>query len=314
MKVVALAGGVGGAKLADGLARILSPEDLTIIVNTGDDFYHYDLKICPDLDTVCYTLAGMANPITGWGVEGESWNAFDAIKCLGGPDWFHLGDKDLGTHLERTRRLALGEPLSLITQNFCQAWGVSVKILPMTDCDVCTHILTMDMGWLTFQEYFVKYQCVPVVKFFEFRGSSHAPPAPEVLQRITEADLVIICPSNPWVSIGAILSIPAINHAIRSHPNVMAVSPIIGGKAIKGPAAKMFSELGKKPCAKSVAEYYQEYITGFVFDRVDAKEKPEIENLGIIPYITNTLMLNVNDRVKLATDIIDIMRVTKGSQ
>ncbi len=314
MKVIALAGGVGGAKLVDGLARVLSPEDLTVVVNTGDDFSHFGLKICPDLDTVCYTLAGLANQRTGWGVEGESWNALETIKRLGGPDWFCLGDKDLGTHLERTRRLALGDSLSMITQHFCKEWGVHVKILPMTDCDVCTYVLTKDMGWMAFQEYFVKNRCMPVVKLFEFRGSSHALPAPEVLQLIAEADLVVICPSNPWVSIGAILSLPAIERSIRLHPCVMAVSPIIGGKAIKGPAAKIFSELGIKPCAKSVAEYYQEYINYFVFDTVDAKEEPGIVKLGIIPYITNTLMLNVNDRVKLATDIIDIVRVTKGGQ
>ena len=236
MRVAALAGGVGGAKLADGLRRVLAPEQLSIIVNTGDDFIHLGLKICPDLDTVCYTLAGIANRETGWGRAEESFQALENISKLGGPDWFRVGDRDMGTHLERTRRLNAGERLSQITRDFCRAWGVQPTVLPMSDELIATRVFT-EQGKLAFQEYFVYHRCQPAVKGFEFAGCEEARPAPGVLEAIGSADVVVFCPSNPWVSIDPILSVPGVREAIQSKP-VIAVSPIIGGRTIKGTSGK----------------------------------------------------------------------------
>src|SRR5512142_2552416 len=204
--IVAFAGGVGGAKLADGLARCLPPENLTVIVNTGDDFEHWGLKICPDLDTVCYTLAGLANPETGWGRVQETWNAIENAVKLGGPDWFNLGDRDLGTHLERTRRLQEGQRLSQITKEFCKAWGVEHTVLPMSDQPVKT-IVETEAGDLAFQEYFVHRRCEPRVKGFRFEGVEEAEPAPGAREALQAADAILICPSNPWVSIDPILHV-----------------------------------------------------------------------------------------------------------
>jgi LPPG:FO 2-phospho-L-lactate transferase len=304
MRVVALAGGVGGAKLADGLSRVLLPEDLTVVVNTGDDFEHLGLTICPDLDTVCYTLAGMANPDTGWGQSGETWQALSAVIQLGGPDWFHLGDRDLGTHLERTRRLRLGEPLSQVTRDFCQAWGVPVRVLPMTDQRVSTYVSTTDSGELPFQEYFVHQRCVPKVTGFRFQGVEGALPAPGVLEAIQDADVVVFCPSNPWVSIGPILSVPGLKAALAARP-VAAQSPIIGGQAVKGPAAKMYAELGIQPSALAVAQQYRQLLTGFVLDEIDREQVNEISRWGIISYVTNTLMSTEDDRRRLAGQVLE---------
>jgi LPPG:FO 2-phospho-L-lactate transferase len=303
MKVTALAGGVGGAKLADGLARVLPVDDLTVIVNTGDDFEHLGLAICPDLDTVCYTLAGMANLETGWGQAGETWSVLAAVSRLGGPDWFRLGDRDLGTHLERTRRLRLGEPLSQVTREFCQAWGVPVRVLPMTDQNVMTYVST-EAGELPFQEYFVHQHCEPVITGFRFDNIASAVPAPEVLEALDSADVVIFCPSNPWVSIGPILAVPGIKAILASRP-VVAVSPIIGGQAVKGPAAKMYHELGITPSALAVASQYRDLLSGFVLDNVDRLQGEEISGWGIISYVTDTLMSTVEDRRRLAEQILE---------
>ncbi|MBE3117592.1 MAG: 2-phospho-L-lactate transferase, partial [Candidatus Atribacteria bacterium] len=207
MKIVALAGGVGGAKLADGLAQLLPPENLTIVVNTGDDFEHLGLYISPDLDTVCYTLAGLVNPETGWGRREETFHVLENLQKLGGPDWFHLGDRDLATHIERTRRLREGQPLSQITRDFCHAWGVRQPVLPMSDQPVRTMLDTTEDGELAFQEYFVHRKCEPKVKGFRFAGIEMARPAPGVLEMIEQADAVVVCPSNPWVSIDPILAV-----------------------------------------------------------------------------------------------------------
>jgi len=280
MKIVALAGGVGGAKLAHGLAQVLSPDDLTVIVNTGDDFEHYGLYMCPDLDTVCYTLAGMANPDTGWGRVNETWNTIENISKLGGPDWFRLGDQDMGTHLERTRRLKEGQTLSQITKDFCKAWGVEQTILPMSDEPVRTIVKTEE-GDLTFQEYFVHRRCEPRVKGFQFEGVDLAEPAPGVGEAIRSAEAVIICPSNPWVSIDPILQVVALTPTLpqreRGKP-IVAVSPIIGGQTVKGPAAKMYRELGIEPSALAVAKHYCDWVTRFVFDEIDKKLQGEIRS------------------------------------
>ena len=298
MKLVALAGGVGGAKLAHGLAQVLPPEDLTIIVNTGDDFEHYGLYICPDLDTVCYTLAGLANPETGWGRVDETWNVIENASTLGGPDWFRLGDMDLGTHLERTRRLKEGQSLSEITHDFCKAWGVKHKVMPMSDQPVRTMVDT-DEGELAFQEYFVHRRCEPRVKGFRFENVDRAEPASGVKEAIQSADAVIICPSNPWVSIDPIL------HVIKDiDKQVFAVSPIIGGQAIKGPAAKMYLELGIEPSAFAVANHYHNRLKGFVIDKTDSQLIESVRDLNIQTYVTNTLMKSLEDRQLLAGEIL----------
>jgi len=295
MKIVALAGGVGGAKLAHGLAQILAPEDLTIIVNTGDDFEHLGLYICPDLDTVCYTLAGLANPETGWGRINETWNTISNIEKLGGPNWFRLGDQDIATHLERTRRLKAGQSLSQITKEFCKAWDIKHTILPMTNSVVRT-IVDTDEGELAFQEYFVHRQCEPRVKGFRFDGVQFAEPAVGVHEALDSADAVVICPSNPWVSIDPILQVIQ-----KINKPVIAVSPIIGGKAIKGPAAKMYQELGIEPSALAVAVHYRDLISGFVLDNVDAALSDKIETKTLV---TNTIMNSYVDRAQLATDVL----------
>src|SRR5512140_1060399 len=268
MKIVALAGGVGGAKLADGLARTLAPDDLTVIVNTGDDFEHWGLCISPDLDTVCYTLAGLANPVTGWGRQKETFQALENVRRLGGPDWFGIGDQDLGTHLERTRRLRDGQPLSEVTRAFCRAWGVGPTIQPMSDQPVRTMVDTLENGELAFQEYFVHLHCEPRVKGFRFAGIEQAEPAPGCLEAIDAADAIIFCPSNPWVSLDPILAVPGMRAAVKAKP-VLAVSPIIGGETVKGPAAKMFRELGIPASAIAVAQHYGDLLSGFVLDTVD---------------------------------------------
>lgn len=302
MKVVALAGGVGGAKLADGLARCLPPENLTIIVNIGDDFEHMGLKICPDLDTVCYTLAGLANPVTGWGRVGETWNALESVAGLGGPTWFRLGDRDMGTHLERSRRLREGQTLSEITRDFCRSWGIRLTILPVSDDTVPTKVYTVD-GELAFQEYFVHRQCRPRVTGFRFEGVDLSYPAPGVLESIQEADLVVICPSNPWVSVDPILAVPGLRPAVESRP-VVAVSPIIGGKTVRGPAAKMYTELGIQPSALAVARHYDVLLSGFVLDTEDAGQSEAVQIQDIRTLVTDTWMKTSDDRRRLAKEVI----------
>ena len=307
MKIVALAGGVGGAKLAHGLAQILPAEDLTIIVNTADDFEHYGLYICPDLDTVCYTLAGLANAETGWGRANETWNVIENASKLGGPNWFGLGDQDLGTHIERTRRLKEGQTLSQITKDFCKAWGIEQTVLPMSDQPVRT-IVETEAGDLAFQEYFVHRRCEPRVKGFRFEGVDKAEPAPGARQAIRSADAVIICPSNPWVSIDPILATltPAISPRERDKP-IIAISPIIGGQTVKGPAAKMYRELGIEPSALAVAKHYCELATGFVLDKVDKQLEGDIMYLNMRTYVTNTLMNSHDDRSRLAKDVLNFI-------
>jgi len=326
MKLVALAGGVGGAKLADGLAQVLSPENLTVIVNTGDDFEHLGLYICPDLDTVCYTLAGLANPETGWGRAEETYHALENIEKLGGENWFRLGDKDLATHIERTHRLREGQSLSRITRDFCRAWGVQPAVLPMSEDPVRTIVDTLEYGELPFQEYFVQRKCEPRVKGFRFKGIQDAKPARGVLEAIQAADAIIICPSNPWVSIDPILKVitplpcsPApsregdkrqVVRGLMGKPT-LAVSPIIGGQTVKGPAAKMYAELGIPPSALAVAEHYKNLLTGFVLDDIDVALVPDVQNLNVQTHVTNTLMKTASDQCRLAEDVLNFIQRLK---
>ena len=303
-RIVAFAGGVGGAKLAHGLAQNLAPEELTIVVNTGDDFEHYGLYICPDLDTVCYTLAGLANPETGWGRVNETWNAIGNAARLGGPGWFNLGDQDMGTHLERTRRMRDGQCLSELTRDFCSAWGIQHTVLPMSDSPVRT-IVETEEGDLGFQEYFVHRRCEPRVKGFRFEGVDKAVPAPGVVEAIQSAEAVIFCPSNPWVSIDPILKTLAPLHPLLEFGlRVVAVSPIIGGQTVKGPAAKMYRELGIDPSALAVANHYRGLVTDFVLDAIDKQLQGEIQGLNMHAHVTNTLMTSHDERSRLAQEII----------
>ncbi|HEY9151553.1 MAG TPA: 2-phospho-L-lactate transferase [Anaerolineales bacterium] len=305
MKIVALAGGVGGAKLAHGLAQILPPEDLTIIVNTGDDFEHLGLYISPDLDTVCYTLAGLANPETGWGRVNETWNAIANIEKLGGSTWFRLGDQDFATHIERTRRMKAGQSLSQITRDFGKSWGIHHTVIPMSDNPVRT-IVNTDEGELALQEYFVHRRCEPRVEGFRFDGVDQAESAPGAREAIQSADAVVICPSNPWVSIAPILAVAGIRSTMEAK-KVVAVSPIIGGQTVKGPAAKMYRELGIEPSAFAVAKHYQNLVNGFILDEVDIKLEPEIKKLSMKTLVTKTLMQNSDNRRRLAQDVLNFI-------
>lgn len=313
LNIVALAGGVGGAKLVYGLAKVLPGENLTVIVNTGDDFNHFGLHICPDLDTVCYTLADMANPSTGWGIANDTFFVREMLNRLDAPDWFTLGDKDLATHLERTRRLENGERLSQIIKALTQKWGIQPLVLPMSDEPVSTIVITKAGELLPFQEYFVHQACQPEVSGFEFDGITCAKPTPGLIEKIEAADLVIICPSNPWVSIDPILAVKGIREALQIK-TVIAVSPIVGGKVIKGPAAKMFRELGITPSATAVMQHYQEFLKGFVIDNQDENQVELIAQYNIITCVTNTIMSHNEERIQLARKVLEFGRKIMTSE
>jgi len=298
-RVIALSGGVGGAKLALGLSRILSPGDLTVIANTGDDFEHLGLAISPDLDTLLYTLAGIDNPETGWGRRDESWQFIAALEALGGAAWFRLGDRDLATHVERTRRLRAGETPSRIADDFRRRLGIAARILPMSDDPVRTQVRTAE-GWLEFQDYFVRRQCRPEISAIEFRGAGDARPQPEFLAALADPALraVIICPSNPFISIEPILALPGIGAALRACPApVVAVAPIIGGHAVKGPTAKMMRELGIPASAAAVARRYGDLIDAYVVDDADASGCAGLD-CAVVP--AKALMETLADREALA--------------
>ncbi|MCJ7676792.1 MAG: 2-phospho-L-lactate transferase [Anaerolineales bacterium] len=310
MKVVALAGGVGGAKLADGLAQILSPDDFTVVVNTADDFEHLGLHISPDLDTVVYTLAGLSNDGTGWGRAGETWRFLDTLRGLGGPTWFQLGDRDLALHHERTRRLAQGERLSAVTGDLARRMGVKATVLPMTDDRVRTMVLTVD-DELAFQRYFVERHCEPAVRGFRFEGIEAARPADGVLEALVAADAIVLCPSNPWVSLDPILAVPGLRPALGGKV-VIGVSPIIGGRALKGPAAKMARELGIEPSAGAIAEHYRGVLTGLVIDELDVADVPRVEAAGVRGMTAHTVMKSKADRRRLANDVLGFARQLAG--
>jgi LPPG:FO 2-phospho-L-lactate transferase len=303
LKITALAGGVGGAKLVDGLAALLPAENLNVVVNTGDDFEHFGLTICPDVDTITYTLAGLANPVTGWGRVDETWTVLETIEQLGGPTWFRLGDRDLALHLERTRLLQNGERLSVVCAGICKRLGVAVRVLPMSDDSVRTLVSTEE-GELPFQEYFVARRCEPKVSGFQFRGIERAQPAPGVLEAIQGADCIFFCPSNPWVSLDPILAVPGIRTAVAGKP-VIGVSPIVDSRAIKGPAAKMYAELGYEPSALTVAEHYEDLLTAFFVDGKDAEFVSAIDGLGIRARAANIVMQDREDRIRLAGELIE---------
>ena len=305
-QIIALAGGVGGAKLALGLARTLPADRLTVAVNTADDFEHWGLYICPDLDTVTYTLAGVANPETGWGLKDETWNVLEAMAKVGGETWFRLGDKDLAKHLERTRRLKAGESLSSIMIDLARRLETGTRIVPMSDQPVRTLVTTPD-GELAFQDWFVRLRCEPVVRSVRFAGVEQAMPHP-ALADLRAAAGVIVCPSNPFVSVAPILALPGVRDALKGArcPRV-AVTPIVGGQAIKGPAAKMLAELGHDVSALGVARFYQGLIDGFVLDAQDAGLAPQIEALGMRVRVADTMMRDDGDKKRLAATTLEFM-------
>jgi LPPG:FO 2-phospho-L-lactate transferase len=300
--IIALSGGVGGAKLALGLSRILPPEQLLVVVNTGDDFEHWGLAISPDIDTVVYTLAGLANKDVGWGRADETWSCMETLAAIGGETWFKLGDRDLAVHIERTRRLRLGESLSAVTADLCARLGVGPRVLPMSDDPVRTRLLT-DTGWLDFQEYFVRNRCEPVVRELRFHGAETARPHPDFMAALADPALeaVVICPSNPFISVEPILAVPGVRAAlVHCAAPVIAVSPIIAGRAVKGPTAKMMTELGLDPTAGTV---------------IDHADMAEVVSIDARVTLAQTLMTTIEDREALAKTVLDaaaVLRRRKG--
>ena len=304
-RVIALSGGVGGAKLALGLTVCLGPDELAILANTADDFEHLGLSICPDLDTVMYTLAGLADPERGWGLAGESWQCMEAMAALGGPDWFRLGDRDLATHLQRSLMLRAGDTLSKVTERLCAALGVRHALLPMSDDPVRT-LLTTDRGELAFQAYFVRERCAPRVHALRYEGAASARPNPALLEWLDSGAAVVICPSNPWLSVDPILALGDLRSRLAAASTV-AISPIVGGRAIKGPAAALMEQLGLVPSAFEVARHYRGLLRGFVLDRVDAGQAEAVRALGMAVLVTDTVMTDVASKQRLAAEVLEFL-------
>jgi LPPG:FO 2-phospho-L-lactate transferase len=307
-KVAALAGGVGAAKLLLGLSRILPPENITAIVNTGDDAEIHGLTICPDLDTVTYTLAGVVNTSTGWGIAGDTFEALQWLGCYGRETWFNLGDRDLATHIHRTAMLRGGRSLSEAADSIRRALGVGIRILPMSDAPLRT-ILHTDVGRLAFQEYFVRERAHPRVDKIHFEGADLAAPAPGVLEAIRFANAVLICPSNPLISIGPILAVPGIREALSAcRAKVAAVTPIVGGKSLKGPSDKMLADLGMEVSALGVARMYQDVANIFILDETDVSLRALIEAMGMRVVVAPTIMQTDDQKQRLAEMILADLR------
>lgn len=301
-RIVVLVGGVGGAKLAHGLAQILAPGQLTVVVNTGDDFWHYGLRVCPDMDTVMYTLSGLVDKTNGWGVAGDTRATLGALRRYGEETWFGLGDQDIATHLLRTQALQKGERLTPIMRRLTSALGIPHPILPMTDAPVATRVDTVEHGELEFQEYFVRYRWQPTLKGIRFDGVEAASVTPEVSEALAGADAILFGPSNPWLSIAPILAVPGMREALLSRdvPRA-AVTPIVDGQALKGPAAKLMAELGYIVSPGTVAQYYGNAINGFVYDKRDAALHIE----GMRTVTLDTIMQTEQDRARLAVELLN---------
>lgn len=303
-RIVVLCGGVGAAKLLRGLVEVVAPHSITAIVNTGDDLSLHGLHICPDIDTVIYTLGNEINPDTGWGLRDEGWRAMDMVAMYGGIDWFRLGDRDLGTHLFRTQRLTEGATLSEVTREIASKWGVGVNVIPMSNDPVRTIVSTVSGEDLKFQDYFVRLAHDVEIARIKFQGHETAQPAPELISEILEAKIILVAPSNPLVSIAPILSIAGIRDALQKRrQDVIAISGIIGGKALKGPADRLLNELGYEASASAVAEMYKDIVGTFVIDDIDKHEKKRIQELGLNCIITDTVMTN-------STKAADLCRTT----
>lgn len=291
MKVAVVCGGVGAAKLLRGLTAIVPDEDLTAIVNVGDDMNLHGLHISPDLDTITYTLANAVSAERGWGLEGETWQAMELLGRYGGQDWFGLGDRDLATHLYRTQRLSEGASLTAVTGEIVKSWGLGFSVLPVTNDPLRTHVTTAVEGEITFQEYFVRLQHSVEVSAVRFEGAEQTRPAPGVLEALESADKIVIAPSNPVVSIDPVLAVPGLRDVLlRRSDDVIGVSPIVGGAALKGPADRLLRELGRESSVVGVAKWYRQLVGTLVIDNVDAAEADAISALGVTPVVTNTIM------------------------
>ena len=305
MKLTALAGGTGAAKLLRGLRRVIDPRELTVVVNTGDDAEIWGLHVSPDLDTVSYTLAGLIDEAKGWGLAGETFHALDQIARFGEPVWFNLGDRDLATHLHRTRLLREGRTLTEVTRTIGAALGVAATVLPMSDEPVRTRILGPE-GWLTFQEYFVREKAQTEVRAVEYAGAPRSRPAPGVLEAIAGAAAVLVCPSNPITSIGPILAVPGLGEALRATAaTVVAVSPIVGGDAVSGPAGRLMASAGLPVSASGVARAYAGWLDRLVLDERDRRLAPEIEALGVGAVVAPTMMSSREAEVALARHVLE---------
>lgn len=308
-RYLAFTGGIGGAKLALGLSKILSEDELAFIVNTADDFEHLGLQVSPDIDTLVYTLADQNNLETGWGRRDDSWQFMSALAALGGETWFRLGDKDLAMNVERTRRLKRGDSLGQVTAALAKSLGVRHKILPMSNDPVRTLVHTED-GQMDFQDYFVRERCNPVVKGFDYRGVATARVHPDIHEWLGSGQLagIILCPSNPFISIDPILSLPGLRQALRnSAVPVIAISPIVGGEALKGPLTKMMREMSVPTKASWVAKHYCDFLDGFVIDSADESLASEVEAMGVVTTATNVSMNTLNDRVRLAKTSLEFI-------
>jgi len=312
--ITAVAGGVGAARLLRGLVRVVDPTDVTAVVNTGDDTVLHGLHISPDLDTVMYTLAGRNDEERGWGLAGETWAVMDALHQLGGESWFRLGDRDLATHLYRTQRMSEGAALSAVTAELAERTGVRVRLLPMTDAAVRTRLVLSESGAeVAFQEYFVRLRHEVAVRAVRFQGADLATPGPGVLDAIVQAEVVIVCPSNPVLSLGPVLAVPDILDAIRGRrDHVVAVSPIVAGAAIKGPADRLLKELGEEPTAVGVARRYSSFAGTLVIDEADAAHAPEIEALEVRCVVAPTIMHGPEEAARLAAVVLDAGRHGPG--
>jgi LPPG:FO 2-phospho-L-lactate transferase len=304
MKIAALAGGIGASKLLLGLHGAMDPRELTVIVNTGDDIVLHGLSISPDLDIVTYTLAGVVDAEKGWGFRGETFHALERLAAFGRASWFNLGDRDLATHIHRTAMLRGGATLSQAAESIRGALGVQARILPMSDQPIPTMIET-DEGRLHFQEYLVRRRAEPVVRAIAFEGAENALPAPGVLEAIARAAGIVICPSNPLISIGPILAVPGIREALRARrKDVVAVCPLVGGKSLKGPSDRMLAQLGFDVTASAVARMYRDICGRFVIDPADAREQAEIESLGMEAVVQPTVMKSMEDKERLAREVL----------
>ena len=307
---LALSGGIGGAKLSLGLEHVIQSPKLMIAGNTGDDFRHMGLYISPDLDTLMYTLSGRSDPERGWGLAKETWSFMEAIKEMGGETWFQLGDRDLATHVERTNRLNQDEKLSAITSLFCKKYGIKAQIIPATDDPLQTLVET-EGGLVSFQNYFVREKCKPKIVSLQFNGSETAKPCSDLEQVLSSSKLesVIICPSNPFLSIDPILSVKGIKEGLKhNRAKVIAVSPIVGGDAVKGPTAKNLRDLGYPVSALAVAKYYSSFINGFILDKRDEHDASLIESLGIKVCLEDTIMTDLKSKIRFAKRVLDFSK------
>jgi LPPG:FO 2-phospho-L-lactate transferase len=304
--ITALAGGVGAARLLRGLVRVVDPTEVTAVVNTGDDTVLHGLVICPDLDTVTYTLAGMNDNERGWGLAGETWTVMEALERLGGEAWFRLGDQDLATHLYRTQRLSEGAPLSLVTGEITAALGIGARLLPMSDDPVRTRVTLVEGPEIAFQEYFVRRQHAVAVQSVRFEGAAQCAPGPGVLDALATGEVLVICPSNPIVSIGPLLAVPGIaDHLRERRSRVVAVSPIVAGAALKGPADRLMTELGEEPSVVGVARMYAELAGTLVIDEADEALADDVEALGVRCVVAPTIMRTADDAERLSAIVLD---------